>query len=332
MSFMDELPEDVVRLIRTRFVAEYATVSKAKAPIDTPTYVFPSADLTTLDIATGLAYPAKAERARNYPKVGLLLEGGEEDPVVSVAGYAAVRDTDLQGNLDRYLAETIVTPFTNPQVTDWSIVRQAVFYLTRILVRVSPARVLWWPARSAMAAPPHVWRARAGTTFPASDPAPPGDISVAPAWPQSPWRDLAEAALGSGAPAHLTRIDEEGFPLPIRAERVVGTNDGFRLTAPRSAPGLDGKATLSFLGKEIFVGLAVREGDAVRFTVERALPILPSVADSREVLQPQGETLRKLMARLEHEARRRGQRLPVVPETPPEPTEGAKLRAGASGC
>jgi hypothetical protein len=330
MAYTDELPDDVIAFLKSRSVTEFATLSQAGVPIDTPTYVFASDDLSTFDLATGLAYPAKAERARRIPKVGLLLEGGERDPVVSIGGYAAVRDADLQANLDRYVAETILTPFVDPSINDWSLVREAVFYLTRVFVSVAPVHVRWWPKRATMNTPPSEWRAPADAPFPASDPAPPGKASPAPGWPQKPWRELSDSAVASRLPAHLTLIDEEGFPSPIRAIETRQTDAGFEVDLPVSAPGLSGKATLSFIGREVFVGDASRDGGTVRLTVERALPILPSIADNRNVLDPDPATRDTMMARMRYEAARRAQPIPVVPEHRPEPTAGARLRAQAS--
>jgi hypothetical protein len=75
------------------------------------------------------------------------------------------------------------------------------------------------------------------------------------------------------------------------------------------------------------VGEARQEGDAMVLHVERALPVLPMM-DDREGMKP--EVLQALNTRLGYEMERRGQKLPLVPDVPPDPTEGALLRAAAS--
>lgn len=334
-SFLEELPAEVARVIRSAPVSEYATVSAAGVPIDTPTFVFPNADLTTLDVATGLAYPAKAERARNNPKVGLLIEGMPGQPIVSVAGNAAVQDSNLQANMDRYISETILAPPISPSFTDWTVTRQAVWYLPRIIISISPVHIRWWDNYEAMDGQPHEWHAPANSIYPKSDPAPPGKTSPAPKWPQPPWQELSEQALthggvaGMGAPGHLTLLDGDGYPLSIRARGIEAIPEGFRIDVPKGAPWSEGKATLSFAGLQVFVGDVTRENGASIMKVERALPLLPTVTDPSEVLRPSPDTKSKLMERLEQETRRRGQPIPSVPKDPPEPTEGAKMRAEA---
>ena len=311
MSYLQHLPEPVANLIRTRFLAEFATVSTAGVPINTPLVTFTSADLETIDAGTGLAYPVKAERARRNPKVGLLFEGAADQPVVSITGVAAVRDADFQANLDRYLAEEILAPFINPERVDYeSVTRQAIWYFTRILICVKPAHVRWWRHPAAVDQTPEEWRAPADTVYPRSDPAPPGEPSRAPWREAAPWRGLAASALARKAPGHLTLLDAEGFPLPIRAREVHAHPDGFRLVLPKWLPWSGGKATLSFQGVETLVGDVGIEGSVGLLRVERAMPVLPMMADLSEVLQPKPATKAALMARLHYELRRREQRFP----------------------
>jgi hypothetical protein len=327
MGFIDDLPDNVAWLIRSGLVAEYATLTGKGVPIDTPTYYFPSADESSLDIGTGLAYPAKAERARRNPKVGMLIERGPEEPVVSIAGYGAVRDADMQANLDRYVAETANLL---PPGGVWEAMRKSIFYWTRMYVAVSPAVIRWWPSREAAhGEAPQVWRAPEGTQFPHSDPAPPGKMSKPPEWPLKPWREIVDEPMQRGSPGHLTLCDGDGFPLPLRVRDIVATGEGFMMQVPASAPWSDGKATLSFLGREVFVGEASRTDDGTFLKVERAMPIFPLTSPDGTVPRPDRETRALLTARMEEELARRGQPVPVVPEDMLPPTRHSLMRIEA---
>jgi hypothetical protein len=328
MTYLNHLPDSVARLIRSGFIAEFATVSAAGIPINTPLVTFTSEDLETIDAGTGLAYPAKAERARRNPKTGLLFESAMDQPVVSIAGMAAVHDSDFQANLERYLAEQILAPYLNPRLVDYeSVTRHAIWYFTRVLICVKPALIRWWRNRAAMDEPPEEWRAPIDTVYPPSDRAPPGEVSKAPWRAAASWRSAAQSALARKAPGHLTLLDAQGFPLPIRAREVHAHAEGFRLVMPRWLPWSGGKATLSFEGVETFVGDASIEGTEALIRVERAMPVLPMMADLTEVLHPKPATKAALMERLDYETKRRSQPLPTMPANPPEPTAGARLRA-----
>jgi hypothetical protein len=328
MSYLESLPDSVAHVIRSGFVAEFATVSAAGVPINTPLVTFTSQDLETIDAGTGLAYPAKAERARRNPKTGLLFDSAADEPIVSIAGRAAVHDSDLQANLERYLAEEILAPYLNPKGVDYeSVTRQAIWYFTRVLICVKPALVRWWRNAAAMDEPPQEWRAPIQTVYPSSDRAPPGKVSKAPWHASATWRSLAQSALARRAPGHLTLLDPQGFPLPIRAREVQAHEEGFRLVMPKWLPWSGGMATLSFEGVETFVGNTSIEGTEALIRVERAMPVLPMMADLSEVLHPKPATKAALMDRLDYETKRRRQPLPNMPDRPPEPTAGARLRA-----
>jgi hypothetical protein len=258
----------------------------------------------------------------------MLFEGAANEPVVLLSGMAAVRDRDMQDNLDRYLAEEILTPAISPDLVDWeNVTRPAIWYFSRIITRITPAVVRWWPSPAATDAAPKEWRAAAGTVWPQSDPAPSGADSKA-SWQLPHWRDLARNALLRGAPAHITLLDGEGFPLPVRAREVDASEAGFRLGLPGWLPWSGGQATVSFQGLEIFIGNAEVIGSQALFRAERALPVHPLLAGGP--LQPDEVTKAALMERIAYELRRRGLELPSMPGQPPEPTRGARLRAEAA--
>jgi hypothetical protein len=324
MSGLHDLPKHIFRLIESGVVAEFATVSSAGVPIDTPTYYFPSDDMKTIDLATGMPNPAKAERARHNPKVGLLIEGRAEEPLVVIRARAAVRDADLQSNCIRYIAETGFKGISHGM--GWEQARQAITYWSRIIVENMPERVYWWDNQGTMDEPPGVWNAPAGTAYPASDPEPKGKMNRS-AWEVRPWQVVAADAVKSGSAAHLTVLDDDGYPMPMRARSFELTQEGFRLVMPRGIPWrLTGKGSLTFAGFQTFIGAVSGEGAATLFRVERSLPQHPSTVDTKQVLQPSEDTKRKAWARLEFEAERRGQPIPTPPMELPAPTRLAKLR------
>ena len=324
MSGMRDLPERVFRLIESGVVAEFATVSAAGVAIDTPTYYFPSDDMATIDLATGLPNPAKAERARRNPKVGLLIDGKADEPVVAVRGHAAVRDGNLEANAVRYLAETGFKSVSHG--LSWEQARKAVTYWSRIIIENTPVRIMWWENPATTDQPPQVWNAPADITYPSSDPKPSGEMRPS-AWLARPWREVARDAAAGQWGAHLTVLDEDGYPMPMRARTFELVSDGFRLVMPRGVPWrYTGIGTVTFGGFQTFVGEAMPENTGILFKVERALPQLPSAKDTKEVLRPSEDTRRKAMARLEYEAKRRGQPIPTIPAEIPPPTRLAKLR------
>lgn len=324
MSGLHDLPERVFSLIESGVVAEFSTVSAAGVPIDTPTYYFPADDMSTIDLATGLPNPAKAERVRRNSKVGLLIEGRPEEPVVVVRAHGAVRDSDIQANALRYLAETGYKGISHG--ITWEEARKAVTYWSRIVIENKPERVYWWDSHAALDGPPQVWTAAPDTVCPASDPSPSGTMKRS-AWPVRPWPDVAKDAVEGGSPAHLSVLDEDGYPLPMRAHSFELTAEGFRLVMPKGTPWqLKGRASLTFAGFRTFVGDAGPDGDRVMFRVDRSLPQHPATIDTKQVLQPSEDTLAKARARLEYEAQRRGQSLPVIPAEPPARTRIALIR------
>jgi hypothetical protein len=107
-----DLPIEVWQVLDRSITVEYTSLTGAGTPVMVPVTPYVADDRSTLDVSTGLTYPAKAERARRDPKVSLLYSdplgsGLVRPPVVLVQGLATVRDANLQANTDRYVRLTM---------------------------------------------------------------------------------------------------------------------------------------------------------------------------------------------------------------------------------
>jgi len=325
-------PSELVAVWEASPTAEYASLTRTGLPVTVPTTPYVGAGSKTVDVSTGLTYPAKAERARRDPRVCLLFAdpvGTQlgQPPVVLVQGLATVRDADLQANTDRYVQLSGQKyPATLKGKPRFVLARMA-WYFARIWIEITPLHIRWWPDRD-LASAPMSWHAPGGTAAPLSDPAPSG--AQPPAWlrPPSSWRDGVHDIVRR-LPLHdLTVIDGNGFPLclPVCGTRV--TDDGFVVRLGPGAPAVDeGPACLTlhghpeiFTGQEnrTYVGRAVPETETpgtattVRVTVERALAdwsIAGGQARSAIGFLRKG---RRLAPRLTKEAARRFQPVPKV--------------------
>ena len=319
-------PDECLPFFERAISCEYATQTRAGQPLTYPITPHVGADRRTLDVATGLAYPLKAERARNHPRVGLLFSEPRgtklaSPPTILVYGEAQVRDADLQANTDRYVALSMKKFSAMSRRLPGFMHRRGAWYYARIWVCVTPMKILWWPEGTRNQAP-RVWTAPEGTHAPPSDPKPrgtsPGNVFDEPTDPRAGAR---YAAAHLGAPV-LTVIDADGYPVPLRMMASESDGETFLLRPPGFLPTPpEGRACVTFhthpevfTGQEnlVFTGEARREGDAVRVTIERQLGSFTLARSAKESIKAalrQGAQIKK---RLKLEAERRGQPVPKV--------------------
>jgi hypothetical protein len=326
MSETGGWPDELTEVFERSIAVEYGSLTRSGRPVTVPVTPYVGASGSTLDISTGLTYPAKADRARGNPKVCLLFAdpigaGMSGLPVVLVQGTAAVRDADLQANMDRYikLAE-VKYPETTKGVPKVALARMA-YYYARVWVEVTPLRVRWWPDRH-LGSPPSEWVAPVDTVQLTSDPPPTGPPP--PAWrrPPADWRPLVRTALERLALTDLSTVDADGYPvcLPVQPGALDGDRLGVQFGA--GAPDLTpGPACLTlhthdttFEGQEnrTLVGQLVEEARGSRFVIERALGDWSLPGNKLQMMMAFLGTAPKLAPRLKAEAARRGQSVPKM--------------------
>lgn len=316
-------PAEVLPVFERAITCEYASLTGTGAPITWPMGPFVSEDGRSLDVSTGLSYPSKAERARRDPRVALLFSdhtgsGLSDPPVVLVQGLATVRDADLQANTDLYLHRILAKYPEAFARQPWFLVRRQTWYWTRVWIEVTPLRMLWWPG-GRLDAPPRRWEAGPDVTAPPSDPPPAG--ADAPAWLPSPpdWRPRADQAERLGDPV-LTVAGGDGWPLPVRTLGARRVDDGFVVrTGPLDAPAA-GRACLTFhthcpdMSRQesvVLVGAATPAAGGVHVRVQRALGDFSLSGSWYGQMRRMLRTARVLKPRLEREAARRGQEVPI---------------------
>jgi hypothetical protein len=317
-------PAELGEVFERAITCEYASLTRAGSPVTVPATPYLGAG--TLDVSTGLSYPAKAERARRNPKVALLyadsIGAGTGDlPVVLMQGHAAVRDADLQGNTDRYARLTMAKL---PQATKGQprfLLRRMKFYYARIWIEIVPQHITWWESRD-LASAPQSWHADSSRPLPASDPAPSGRQPAPWLSPPDDWHGIAAHALGELPFADLTFVDGEGYPvcLPVKAGELAG--DEVALTLGPGATELQsGPACLTvhghderFTGQEnhTLIGSLVNGDSGPRLRVERALADWSLTGSRAQIAIGFLRKGRVLAPRLRDEAARRGQPVPDV--------------------
>jgi len=308
--------------------AEYASLTRTGQPVTVPTTPYVNASELTIDLSTGLTYPAKAERARRDPRVCLLFadpvgSGMADPPVVLVQGLATVRDSDLQTNTDRYVKLSMEKLPDATKGQPRFVLRRLAWYYARIWIEVTPLHLRWWSSRN-LEEPPRTWNAPEGTAAPLSDPAPSGTQPHPWLAPPTSWHAAAKEA-GRLATHDLTTVDLNGFPLSLPVMHTEVADDGFRLTLGGAAPPVAaGPACLTmhshaerFTGQEnrTIIGTVeppARPGGDVDFRAQRALADWSLAGGRASIALSFLSQGRRLAPRLATEAQRRFQPIPTV--------------------
>ncbi len=322
-------PDELIEVFDRSLTVTFTSVTKSGQPISTPLTPYLNRETNTLDVSTGLTYPTKAERTRNNPLVTLVYNdpiglGISEPPVVVVEGHGAVRDSDLQGNLDRYIRLSSAKLPDAMKGQPKFILKRFPWYFSRIWIEITPIKITWWP-RGDLTCPPKSWTTDL-SDFPASDAKPLGANQAPWLEPPDDWKTQAEVAISRLGLRDLAFVDPNGqlFSLPVR--EVTRQISGFDFFVPPNFEIPNGsKASLvfhdhpeRFTGQEnrTFLGIiapsSTRDPGRYSFEVTRLLADWSLPGNKLMAAKSFLSNGRKLAPRLKFEAQRRGQPIPKV--------------------
>lgn len=149
---LDQLPQEVLDVLREFRTCEFSTVNKAGYPVTWPTLPFLDLPNNRLIVTTSIGLPEKVFNVRRNPHVSLLFSdstasGLRNPPVVLIRGDASAPDevtTSVQG-IEELLAEVFrrqpnsgfysANAF-NRWLFDW--------YYMRLSIFIRPRTVQWW--------------------------------------------------------------------------------------------------------------------------------------------------------------------------------------------
>jgi hypothetical protein len=156
-----DLPPEVGAVFRAFRTCEMSTLARDGTPITWPTLPFWRPDEGRFIVTTSIALAQKAYNVRRNPRVSLLFSdptasGLEDPPAVLVQGDAEAPDEvvtsvagfeeELREAFRRQLGSGVYS--SNPFMRyfmDW--------YYMRLMIHVTPRRILWWTGRDFAGAP-----------------------------------------------------------------------------------------------------------------------------------------------------------------------------------
>jgi len=144
------LPDDVQQVFERFVTTELTTVDASGQPITWPVTPYYRRGAGAIDVTTGIGYPKKADDAARHPKVSLLFSdptgSGIDAPcAVLVQGTAAVDDTNLESNRERYWRESSEKLPATKEMHPPAFMRGLFdWYYMRLYIYVRPERVFVW--------------------------------------------------------------------------------------------------------------------------------------------------------------------------------------------